>query len=64
MDFADKIKKVRVKLLISQNELAEELCVSYVTISWLESLKVRLSFLTEKQLENFCKRKRIKIERT
>lgn len=64
MDFADKIKYVRAELLISQKELAEELGVSYVTISRLESSKVRPSFLTEKRLENFCKKKGIKIDCT
>ena len=62
MDFSDKIKYVRTELLISQKELAKELGVSYVTISRLESSKVKPSFLTEKRLENFCKEKGIKTD--
>ena len=62
MDFSDKIKYVRAELLISQKELAKELGVSYVTISRLESSKVKPSFLTVKRLENFCKEKGIKTD--
>ena len=61
-DFERNVKIACRKKKISQKELAKELGVSYVTISRLESSKVKPSFLTEKRLENFCKEKGIKTD--
>ena len=62
MIFAEKVKKVRAKLLISQKELAKELGVSYVTVSRWERDEIQPQFLTEKKFEAFCERKGIKFE--
>lgn len=57
MTFADKIKFIRGKLLISQKELAAELGVSNVTINRWETGKIKPSFLAEKKFEAFCESK-------
>jgi len=62
MLFADKIKFVRAKLLISQKELARQLDVSFVTISRWESGKLEPNFLNEKKFEAYCSDKKIKFE--
>ena len=62
MTFADKVKKVRAELLISQKELAQAIGVSYVTVSRWESQGLQPSFLTEKKFEAFCKNKGIELE--
>ena len=62
MLFADKIKFVRAKLLISQKELAKQLGVSFVTVSRWESGKLQPTFLNDKKFEAFCNDKKIKIE--
>ena len=59
MDFADKVKYVRAKLLISQTVLAKELGVSYETVNRWERGKLRPSFLNEKRFELFCEQKNI-----
>lgn len=54
MTFAEKVKYVRGKLLISQIELANELGVSNVTINRWEMEATRPSFLAEKKFDAFC----------
>lgn len=62
MTFAEKVKKVREVLLISQKELAQAIGVTYVTVSRWESQGLQPSFLTEKKFEAFCKNKGIELE--
>ena len=62
MTFAEKVKKVRAELLISQKELAQAIGVSYVTVSRWESQGLQPAFLTEKKFEAFCKNKGIELE--
>lgn len=59
MDFADKVKYVRAKLLISQMEFAKELGVSFATINRWETGKLEPTFLNEKRFEAFCNKKNI-----
>lgn len=62
MTFAEKVKKVRAELLISQKDLAQAIGVSYVTVSRWESQGLQPSFLTEKKFEAFYKSKGIELE--
>lgn len=62
MTFAEKVKFVRAKLLISQKELAKQVGVSVVTVTRWESQGLQPQFLTEKKFEAFCEAKAIKFE--
>ena len=62
MTFADKVKHVRAKLLISQKELASSIGISVLTVSRWESQGLQPRFLTEKKFEAFCKSKGIDFE--
>ena len=50
----EKLKYVRGVLLISQQELAKLLNVSFCTINRLENGKNKPNFITEKKLEKLC----------
>lgn len=54
MTFAEQIKSVRAKLLLSQEQLAEKLGVSYVTVSRWETKGIEPSFLTRAKFNKFC----------
>lgn len=54
MTFSEQVKSVRAKLLLSQEQLAERLGVSYVTISRWESKGIEPSFLTQAKFNKFC----------
>lgn len=54
MTFAEKVKFVRAKLLLSQEQLAEKLGVSYVTISRWENKAIEPQFLTKAKFDKFC----------
>lgn len=54
MTFAEKVKFVRAKLLLSQEQLAEKLGVSYVTISRWENKAIEPQFLTQAKFDKFC----------
>lgn len=54
MKFNEKLKYVRGCLLISQQELAKLLNVSFCTINRLENGKNKPNFITEKKLEKLC----------
>lgn len=54
MTFSEQIKSVRAKLLLSQEQLADKLGVSYVTISRWESKGIEPSFLTRAKFNKFC----------
>lgn len=54
MTFAEKVKKARAELMISQADFAKLLGVSRVTVTRWESQGYQPQFLTEKKFENFC----------
>jgi transcriptional regulator with XRE-family HTH domain len=62
MTFAEKVKNVRAKILISQKELAKEIGVSFATVNRWENGKLEPTFLNEKRFEAFCKNKNIDFE--
>lgn len=62
MNFSDKVKYVRTKLNLSQEELAHELGVSFATINRWENGSYNPSRLAKKAFEDFCVNKNIKFE--
>ena len=62
MNFSDKIKYVRIKLGLSQEELAHELGVSFATINRWENGSYNPSRLAKKAFEDFCANKDINFE--
>ena len=64
MSFAEKIKTVRTKLKLSQEDLARELGVSFATINRWENGSYNPSRLAKKAFEDFCNAKGITVEVT
>lgn len=62
MTFADKVKKVRAKLMVSQEEFAKLIGVTRITVTRWESQGYQPKFLTEQKFENFCVENNIKFE--
>lgn len=62
MNFADRMKFVRNKLMLSQEMLARELGVSFATISRLEKQHNEPSLATRRNFVEFCNRKNITFE--
>lgn len=54
MGFAEKVKFVRTKLNLSQEELAHKLGVSFATINRWENGSYNPSRLARKAFDNFC----------
>jgi len=61
MKFNEKVLAVRGKLLISQQELAREVGVSYATINRREQGHNEPSFIMQKKFEVFCEKRGILI---
>jgi len=57
MEFSDTLKKVRMKLNISQERLARDLSVSFATINRWENSKCTPNLLTQKVFYSYCKEK-------
>ena len=55
------IKKIRLKLMLLQTELAEQLGVSIATVRFWEEGKRGISILSERKIREFCKKNGIKI---
>jgi DNA-binding XRE family transcriptional regulator len=60
MDFADKLRFVRDKLLMSQEMLAHELGISFGTCNRLENRKTEPSLPTRRSFMEFCDKRGIK----
>jgi DNA-binding transcriptional regulator YiaG len=54
MDFADRVRFVRDKLGISQEELARSLNVSYATINRWENSKTKPIRMAQAAFNDFC----------
>ena len=55
MPFADEIKKLRQKQLMSQNDFAQKIGVSFTTVNRWETGKSRPSYKAMKMIDCFCK---------
>ena len=60
MDFGDRLKQVRLQLMISQQDMAKELGVSFVTLNRIENKKQKPSYETQRAFAALCERKGIK----
>lgn len=61
MTFAEKVKYVRSELLLSQEDLANQIGVSFATVNRWEK-GVEPQFLTKARFEKFCNEHGIKFE--
>lgn len=64
MNFSEDIKFIRNKQLLTQEEFAKQLGVSFTTVNRWESGKVKPSFRTLKLIDNYCKIHHIDIDIT
>ncbi|MCD7737599.1 MAG: helix-turn-helix domain-containing protein [Lachnospiraceae bacterium] len=55
MIFSEEIKKIRKKALLSQEDFAKELGVSYSTVNRWETGKTLPNYKTMKRIDTFCK---------
>lgn len=55
MNFAEKIKQIRQKGLLSQEAFAKELGVSFATINRWESGKTKPTYKTMKLIDAYCR---------
>jgi putative transcriptional regulator len=55
MAFAEDIKKLRLKLFMSQTVFANELGVSYTTVNRWETGKAKPTYKTMKAIDEYCK---------
>ena len=62
MSFAEKVKLVRTKLKLSQEDLARELGVSFATINRWENGSYNPSRLAKKVFDDFCVNKNLNFE--
>jgi DNA-binding transcriptional regulator YiaG len=54
MEFKDKVKAVRAKLLITQEQLAEELGCTVTSVNRWENGRKPPSFISEEKFKKFC----------
>lgn len=57
MDFAKTVKEIRLKLNMSQEQLARELHISFATVNRWENGKNSPNIIARKALYDFCKDK-------
>ena len=62
MCFADSIKFVRLKLNLSQEDLARAIGVSFATVNRWEKGTYNPSRLAKKSFEIFCKNNNVEVE--
>ncbi|MEG1706772.1 MAG: helix-turn-helix transcriptional regulator, partial [Clostridia bacterium] len=62
MTFPDKVKKVRIKLYLTQAQLAKELGVSFATINRWENGHGEPNLLINAKFEEFANKHGIKFE--
>ncbi|MCI8272289.1 MAG: helix-turn-helix transcriptional regulator [Erysipelotrichaceae bacterium] len=59
MNFAEDIKKLRRKLLLSQEDFANELGISYATVNRWETGKSKPTYKNMKLIDEYCKKNSI-----
>lgn len=62
MTFADRVKFVRAKLLLSQEELASKIGVSFATVNRWETKGIEPQFLTKTKFDKFCQEQEINFD--
>jgi DNA-binding transcriptional regulator YiaG len=59
MDFSEKVRCIRKKLKISQEDLARSLNVSYATVNRWENAKTKPSRMAKAALNEICEKHNI-----
>jgi putative transcriptional regulator len=59
MDYSAKLKEIREKLLISQDDLAKELGFSFATVNRWENGRHEPSLKGKRAIRDFCKKHKI-----
>lgn len=62
MEFKEKVKHVRARLFITQEQLAKELGCAFSTVNRWEKGKKPPSFILEEKFKKFCADNEIKFE--
>lgn len=62
MSFANNIKVVRQKSLLSQEAFAKALGVSFTTVNRWETGKSKPSYKAMKQIDDFCKQNQVNFD--
>ncbi len=62
MEFSDKVKHVRQTLYLSQDALAKQVGVSFVTINRWENGRVKPNLVMEAKFNDFCKKHKVTFE--
>lgn len=62
MKFSEKIKAVRYKLFLTQQEIAKELNVAFATVNRWENEKMLPSLKAQKVFHEFCVKNGIKFD--
>ena len=57
MDFSAEIKRVRQNNMLSQEEMARELGVSFATVNRWETGKAKPTYRTLRLIDEFCKKR-------
>ena len=62
MSFAEDIKKIRLKTIMTQEDFAKELGVAQNTVNRWETGKVKPGIKAMKQIDEFCKKNNISFD--
>lgn len=62
MNFADKVRQVRMKLYMSQSQFAKELGVSFATVNRWENQNIVPQIASLGKFNDFCQTNRIQFE--
>ena len=60
MDYSQKLKEIRATLLLTQDELAKELGVTFATINRWENGHHEPTIKAKRNIRDYCKKKKIK----
>ncbi len=62
MEFKDKFKAARLKMMLSQEEIAKELGVSFASVNRWETGRNMPNFQAQRAFHDLCEKRGIKIE--
>ncbi len=62
MEFKDKVKIVRQKLMLSQSDFAKELGVAFSTINEWENGVRKPNYIMQRKFSKYCEEKNINVE--